>query len=143
MNIAILLYEGLTALDAVGPYEVLSRLPRASVQFVAKDVGPKQTDTQSLSLVAKFRLTDVPKPDILVIPGGTSGTNTAAKIAGQDIAQAIQLAIEYDSQPPFDSGSLQRASDTIVNIAKGRLKRQLTKETGRAFLQKVIKPFRS
>ena len=57
MNIAILLYEGLTALDAVGPYEVLSRLPFADVLFVAKEAGPKQTDTQSLSLVVKFKHT--------------------------------------------------------------------------------------
>jgi hypothetical protein len=39
MNIAILLYEGVTALDAIGPYEVLASMPDAKVYFVAKNPG--------------------------------------------------------------------------------------------------------
>ena len=39
MNIAILLYDGVTALDAIGPYEVLACMPDADVHFVAKKTG--------------------------------------------------------------------------------------------------------
>ena len=210
MQIAILLYEGFTALDAVGPYEVLSRLPQAAVHFVARDVGPKRTDTGSLALYADDTLTSIPHPDILVIPGGTAGTYAAAKdqhllewiqiahassqwttsvctgalllgaagilkgltatthwaaqatlesygatylperfvrngkiitaagvsagidmalylageIAGKPMAQAIQLGLEYDPHPPFDSGSLQKASAATGNLALQLLLKQ-------------------
>jgi transcriptional regulator GlxA family with amidase domain len=70
MDIAIVLYDRLTALDAVGPYEVLSHLPGATVTFVATEPGPKRTDTGFLSLVADAALGDVPHPDILLVPGG-------------------------------------------------------------------------
>jgi putative intracellular protease/amidase len=70
MEIAFLLYDGFTALDAVGPYEVLSRLPGAEVKFVASESGPKTTETHSLSMVADYSLDDVPEPEILVVPGG-------------------------------------------------------------------------
>ena len=79
MQIAILLYEGFTALDAVGPYEVLSRLPQATVHFVGSSVGPKRADTGSLALYADDTLTSISHPDILVIPGGSAGTFAAAQ----------------------------------------------------------------
>jgi putative intracellular protease/amidase len=70
MEIAFLLYDGFTALDAVGPYEVLSRVPGAEVKFVAVESGPKTTETHSLSMVADYSLDDVTEPEILVVPGG-------------------------------------------------------------------------
>ena len=70
MEIAIPLYDRFTALDAVGPYEVLSRLPGARVRFIAHEAGPVRTETRMLTLVAEARLEDVPAPDILVVPGG-------------------------------------------------------------------------
>lgn len=70
MEIAILLFDRLTALDAVGPYEVLSRIPGATVKFVAKEPGPKRTDVGSLALIADYALDQVPSPDIVVAPGG-------------------------------------------------------------------------
>lgn len=70
MQIAILLFDRLTALDAVGPYEVLGRLPKADVRFVATEPGPKRTDLGSLALVADHSLDDVAAPDIVVVPGG-------------------------------------------------------------------------
>ncbi len=70
MEIAILLFDGITALDAVGPYEVLSRLPGAQVRFVAPAVGPQQCDTGAVLLTTEHVLADVPSPDIVVIPGG-------------------------------------------------------------------------
>jgi putative intracellular protease/amidase len=70
VEIAFFVFEGITALDAVGPYEVLSRLPGADVRFVGIEAGPKTTETRSLTLVADFSLADVLEPDILVVPGG-------------------------------------------------------------------------
>jgi transcriptional regulator GlxA family with amidase domain len=70
MDIAILLYDRFTALDAVGPYEVLSRLPGAKVTFVAAEPGPVRTDVGSLAITADAALTDLPKPEIVVVPGG-------------------------------------------------------------------------
>jgi transcriptional regulator GlxA family with amidase domain len=70
MEIAILLFDRLTTLDAVGPYEVLSRIPGATVKMVAKQAGPLRNDTGSLALVADYALDQVPSPDILLVPGG-------------------------------------------------------------------------
>ena len=74
MEIAILLFDRLTTLDAVGPYEVLSRMPGATVKMVAKQVGPWRNDSGSLALVADYALAEVPQPDILVVPGGPGQT---------------------------------------------------------------------
>lgn len=70
MDIAIVLFDRITALDAVGPYEVLSKMPDATVTFVATEPGPKRTDTGRLALTADAALTDLPHPDILLVPGG-------------------------------------------------------------------------
>jgi transcriptional regulator GlxA family with amidase domain len=200
VQIAILLFDRLTALDAVGPYEVLRGLPGAGVTFVASDPGPKPTDHGALALVADHALHAVPEPDIVVVPGGpgeldargdqrvldwlrnahkssqwttsvctgslllgaagllqgkratthwtaleslrefgaepvadervvfdgkvvtaagvSSGIDMAlmlaSRIAGDEVAQAIQLAIEYDPQPPHDAGHTSKAPADIV-----------------------------
>jgi transcriptional regulator GlxA family with amidase domain len=203
MQIAIPLFDRLTALDAVGPYEVLSRVPGARVDFVAAEPGVYQTDTRMLSLTASLSYDDAPNPDILVFPGGlgtralmkdvptldwvrqvhatsryttsvctgalvlaaaglldgleatthwvsrpllaefgatpvdrrvveqgkivtaagvSAGIDMAltlvARFAGPEVAQAIQLGIEYDPQPPFDSGSPEKAPAAIVDIVR-------------------------
>jgi transcriptional regulator GlxA family with amidase domain len=203
MRVAILLFDRLTALDAVGPYEVLSRLPGATVTFVAQDPGVKRTENGSLALTADAGLADVAAPDVVLVPGGfgrkalmddgpvhgwlraaheTSKWTTsvctgslilaaagllagrratthwlameelgrlgvepvservvfdgkivtaagvsagidmalalAARIAGEQVAQAIQLSIEYDPQPPFDSGSPRTASPETVELIR-------------------------
>jgi len=207
MRIAILIFDKLTALDAVGPYEVLSRLPGARLEFVAKEPGLKATDSGALSLHAQRSLAEVEPGDVdlLLVPGGegnrpmlddeevldwvrqvhsTSEWTTsvctgslvlgaagvldglratthwafidalsrfgarpvservviegkvvtaagvsagidmaltvAAEIAGPDVAQAIQLGIEYDPQPPFDAGSPQKAPPEIVEFVRGQ-----------------------
>ena len=204
MRIAILIFDKLTALDAVGPYEVLSRLPGAEVTFVAKEAGVKRTDTGALALTADRSLDQVTDPEILLVPGGEGnrplledrevlewlrhaheGTDwttsvctgslvlgaagilegkratshwafrerlrefgaepvaervvvdgkvvTAAgvsagidmalslarEIAGEEVAQAIQLGIEYDPAPPFDAGSPEKAPPAIVDFVRG------------------------
>jgi len=70
MNLTFLLYEGFTALDAVGPYEVLSRLPGAEVRWVAPKAGNITTDNGKLTMVADGSIDDVTSTDILVVPGG-------------------------------------------------------------------------
>ncbi|MGH9188396.1 MAG: DJ-1/PfpI family protein [Acidimicrobiales bacterium] len=203
MDIAILLYDRFTALDAVGPYEVLSRLPGASVTFVATEPGPQRTDTGRLTLVADAGLDELPHPEIVVVPGGPGqiqadddervlawlrgvhetsewttsvctgslilgaagilegkratshwlaldqlarlgaeptlervvfdgkvvtaagvsagidmGLTLAARIAGDELAQTIQLGIEYDPQPPFDAGSPAKAPGPIADLLR-------------------------
>jgi putative intracellular protease/amidase len=203
MNIAIVLYDRFTALDAIGPYEVLSRLPDASVAFVAAEAGPVRTDNGMLTLLAERSLAQTPEPDIVLVPGGpgevvqraggavldwlrqadrTSTWTTsvctgslilaaagllegkratshwlaldelgrlgaqpvaervvfdgklvtaagvsagidmaltlAASVAGETVAQAIQLGIEYDPQPPFDAGSPQKAPAEVVELLR-------------------------
>ncbi|MET8955026.1 DJ-1/PfpI family protein [Streptomyces sp. NPDC004393] len=74
MQIAIVLYERFTALDAVGPYETLGRLPGAETVFVAERTGPVRSDTGALGLLADRTLAEVPAPDIVVVPGGPGQT---------------------------------------------------------------------
>src|SRR5215510_8116542 len=70
MDIAIPLFEGITALDAIGPYEVLSRLPGARVRFVGASAGPCRTENRQLTLMADEPLSAVPHPEIVMVPGG-------------------------------------------------------------------------
>ncbi|MGW3409554.1 DJ-1/PfpI family protein [Streptomyces sp. NPDC000888] len=74
MQIAIVLFDRFTALDAVGPYETLGRLPGAEVVFVAEQTGPVRTDTGNLALTADKTLAEVEHPDIVVVPGGPGQT---------------------------------------------------------------------
>jgi putative intracellular protease/amidase len=69
VQIAILAYEHMTALDAVGPYEILSRLPGAETIVVGEQRGPVRGDGQGLAIVADAILDEVTAPDVLVIPG--------------------------------------------------------------------------
>ncbi len=210
VDVAILLFDGITALDAVGPYEVLSRLPDAQVRFVAPEPGPQRTDNGFLALTADHALAEFPHPEIVLIPGGfgveamlarpdvvdwlrgahaTSRWTTsvctgtlllaaagilnglratshwtaldrlagfgakptgervviegkvitaagvsagidmalrlAAVIAGEPFAQAIQLSIEYDPQPPFDCGAPAKATLQAVELVRrGALRRR-------------------
>ena len=70
MQIAIPLFERLTALDGIGPYEVLQRLPGATVTFVGTRVGEVRTENGFLGLTVDAHVRDVPTPDVIVVPGG-------------------------------------------------------------------------
>ncbi|MGW7289821.1 DJ-1/PfpI family protein [Streptomyces sp. NPDC054847] len=69
-QIAVLLFDRFTSLDAVGPYEMLCRLPDADVVFVAERKGPVANDRDQLSLVATRTFDEVTAPDIVLVPGG-------------------------------------------------------------------------
>jgi transcriptional regulator GlxA family with amidase domain len=203
MKIAIPIFVQVTALDAIGPYEVLSRVPGADLRFVSFENGPVRTDSRMLALHADEVLEDFGDPDVLVMPGGfgtralmsdermlafvrkaheTSRWTTsvctgslvlgaaglldgleatthwaamdtlaatgakptarrvvqqgkivtaagvsagidmalflAGQIAGDTVAQAIQLGIEYDPQPPYDAGSPEKAPAEIVELIR-------------------------
>jgi transcriptional regulator GlxA family with amidase domain len=77
MQIAIVLYPGVTALDAVGPYEVLRFLPGTEIRFVSRDPGPIATDSGVLLLGATHSYEETPSPDLVLVPGSEADTTTA------------------------------------------------------------------
>ncbi|MFD4026739.1 DJ-1/PfpI family protein [Streptomyces sp. NPDC058576] len=81
MQIAIVLFDRFTALDAVGPYEVLSRAPGAETVFVAERTGPVRNDSGSLALVAEKTFAEVPSPDLVIVPGGPGQSDQMANEA--------------------------------------------------------------
>jgi putative intracellular protease/amidase len=199
MQVAILIFDGLTALDAIGPYEVLAQLPGTEVRFASLEPGPMRTDSKALALTADYSLGEIDSPDVLLVPGGegnrrlmedervlswlremdassrwttsvctgalvlgaagllrgkratthwlyrealrsfgaepvtervvadgklitaagvSSGIDMALELVrreqGDELAQSVQLAIEYDPQPPFEAGSPEKAPPEIV-----------------------------
>ncbi|HWM74908.1 MAG TPA: DJ-1/PfpI family protein [Nocardioides sp.] len=69
-TVAIPLYDGFTALDVVGPYQMLAMTPGVSVRLVAETAGPVRDDRRSLTLYADATFADVRTPDVVVVPGG-------------------------------------------------------------------------
>jgi transcriptional regulator GlxA family with amidase domain len=199
MQIAILIFDKLTALDAIGPYEVLRSVPGWEIKFVGPEKGPVRADSGALGLNADYSLEEVTEADIVLVGGGEGNrpllsdeavlswlrqidgtskwttsvctgslvlgaagllegkrvtghwlfldqlrefgadpvggrfvedgkTITAAGVSagidmalhlvgrevGPELAQAVQLGIEYDPQPPFDAGSPAKAPKQIV-----------------------------
>ena len=70
LSIAIPIFPRLTALDCVGPYEVLQRLPGATVTFVAEERGEVRTENGFLGMTADATFDELPNPDVIVVPGG-------------------------------------------------------------------------
>jgi transcriptional regulator GlxA family with amidase domain len=203
VQIAILIFEKLTVLDAIGPYEVLRSVPGWEVRFVAPEAGPVRADSGALELIADYSIDEVTEADIVLVSGGegnrpllsdervlgwlrdlhektrwttsvctgslllgaagllegkratghwlyleplreygaeptservvedgkvitaagvSSGIDMALHLVDREIgpeaAQAVQLAIEYDPQPPFDSGSPAKAPPQIVDAVR-------------------------
>jgi len=88
VQIAIVLYPGVTALDAVGPYEVLRLLPDAEVRFVGVEPGPIVADSGVLFLGVTHSYQDTPKPDVVLVPG--SGPRTATMMADRRLVEWLQ-----------------------------------------------------
>ena len=202
MQIAIPLFDDLTVLDAIGPYEVLTRIPSAEVTFVGTEVRAYSSDNKMLRLNTSATLADVPSPDVVCVPGGVGVINEldgplrdwvaaahetstwttsvctgslllgaagildglratthwlnmdrlrsygaeptgqrvveqgkvvtaagvssgidmalmlAGRVAGDDVAEAIQLSIEYDPEPPYDAGAPEKARPEIVEMVR-------------------------
>ncbi len=91
MQIAVLLYDRFTALDAIGPYEVLSRLPGASLSFLAAERGPLKTDNGLLTVLVEHTLEELEQPDIVLVPGGPG--EVAAR-AGTETLEWLRRAHE-------------------------------------------------
>jgi putative intracellular protease/amidase len=70
MRLSIIIFDGLTTLDAIGGYEVLSRVPGIETEFVATQRGVVAADTRRLGLAAWRDFTEVRSTDILYVPGG-------------------------------------------------------------------------
>lgn len=89
MHISIFLFDGLTALDAVGPYEALQRLPECEIQFVGLTPGPKRTGDGRLALTADVAIADVSSADMVIVPGGT-GAGLAPLLADAALADWLR-----------------------------------------------------
>jgi transcriptional regulator GlxA family with amidase domain len=200
-DIVIPLFPDFTALDAIGPYEVLQRIPEFEITFIGHERGVVRSDNKMLGIEIDGTFEDHPRPDVLVFPGGfgtrrlmhdervldwvrtahetttfttsvctgslvlaaaglldgltatthwstldtlsehgaiptsdrvvehlerriitaagvSSGIDMALRLVeilvDRTAAEACQLMIEYDPQPPFDSGSTAKASEDVV-----------------------------
>jgi transcriptional regulator GlxA family with amidase domain len=214
-QIAIVTYPGFTALDFIGPYEVLRWLPDTEVRFVWHEPGPIIADSGVLIIGATHSFAETPSPDVILVPGGmttiehardetllewvrqahqsatwttsvcsgsvilaaagllngqratshwaalpmlkTLGANPvgdervvhegdivtsagvsagidlalwlAGQIGGDERAKVIQLSMEYDPQPPFDSGHMSKASAKTKAAAIALMARDIAKPT--------------
>src|ERR1700761_2873769 len=70
-KVSMLVFDGITALDAVGPYEVLKSVPGWEISFVGKESGEVRTDAGSLGLIADVAMAERPEADVLLVPGGS------------------------------------------------------------------------
>lgn len=113
MDIAIPIFDNITALDAVGPYEVLSRVPGARVSFVAGEPGPKRTENGMLALVADRALSELPSPEVIVVPGGFG---TRALVEDKELLDWLRRAHETSVwTTSVCTGALLLAAAGILN----------------------------
>src|SRR4029453_1482478 len=92
MQIAIGLYPGFTALDAIGPYNVFTNVPGTDVVLCAERKGALADDSGILRLEMERSFDDVPTPDVLLVPGGLVTRVVAAE--GGPIVDWIRAAHE-------------------------------------------------
>ncbi|AYF74217.1 DJ-1/PfpI family protein [Nocardia yunnanensis] len=76
-QLAIVLYPGMTVLDAIGPYEVLRTLPDSELRFVSNEVGPVVSDSGVLALGATHTFAETPAPDLVLVGGSEASTTEA------------------------------------------------------------------
>ncbi|KOU47649.1 DJ-1/PfpI family protein [Streptomyces sp. WM6378] len=114
MQIAILLYDRFTALDAVGPYEILGRTPGAETVFVAERAGLVRNDNRgSLGLAADRTLGEVLRPDVVVVPGGPGQTRQMDNAAVLDWLRAVDATSTWTTS--VCTGSLLLAAAGLLN----------------------------
>jgi putative intracellular protease/amidase len=111
VRIAIPLFDRLTALDAIGPYEVLQRLPGAEVVFVGERRGEVRTENGFLGLQVDATFGQVTDPEIVVVPGGIG---TRAVVQAQqhplvDWVRAVHPRTRYTTSVCTGSLVLARA----------------------------------
>ncbi|MGV9742787.1 DJ-1/PfpI family protein [Nocardia farcinica] len=94
-QVAIVLYPGMTALDAIGPYEVLRFAPDTEIRFVGHEVGPVVTDSGVLALGVTHTFAETLAPQIVVVPGGPAATAVAADTAVLDWLRAAHRTAEW------------------------------------------------
>jgi len=121
VDIAILVFDGMTVLDAVGPYEVLSRLPSVDVTMVGTERGPKRSDLDSLAIEADALLSETPRPDVVILAGGSCGV---------ELADAVRLSMEYRLEERFGDADPERAPESVRRTAAEQLKQ--SRSHGRA-----------
>ena len=90
-QIAILLYPGVTALDAVGPWEVFSRLPNTQTRFVGKETGPVPVEGGALLLGVTHTIDETPSPDVVLVPGGMT---TPGQMVDDDVLDWLRRVHE-------------------------------------------------
>ena len=112
MQIAVLLYDRFTALDAVGPYEILGRIPGAEVLFTAVRPGPVRSDLGSLALTADAALDEVTAPDVLLVPGGPGTAGLLADRAVLDWIRGVDATTTWTTS--VCSGSLLLAAAGLL-----------------------------
>ena len=76
MKIVFLTYPGLTALDAIGPYEVFNALRSFDICFAWKEPGPIVADSGALVIGATHALADIDACDVVIVPGSAAETLT-------------------------------------------------------------------
>ncbi|KDA40903.1 DJ-1/PfpI family protein [Frankia sp. BMG5.23] len=112
MQIAIMLYDRFTGLDAIGPYEILARIPGAEVIFAAARPGPVRADTASLTVVADAALSEVTAPDVLLVPGGPGAADLLADQPTLDWLRGVDAAATWTAS--VCSGSLLLAAAGLL-----------------------------
>ena len=108
MQIAYLLYDRFTALDIIGPHDVLNSVPGNESIFVAEEAGPVRNESDTLSLVADASIDEVRSPDIVVVPGGFG---TRALVEGA--ARAKPSSDPFDADEPL-LGWLRETHETTT-----------------------------
>lgn len=115
LTIAAVLYEGMTALDAVGPLEVLRFLPGARVELVATAVGPVRTDVPAMTLAATTSFAELRDPDVVIVPGGPG---TANALDGELVAWLREVHPTTRWTTSVCSGSLVLAAAGLLHGAE-------------------------
>ena len=64
------LFSQFTALDGIGPYEVLQRIPDIDVTFVGHERGVVRSDNGMLGIEVDATFEEYPQPEVIVFPGG-------------------------------------------------------------------------